>query len=652
MFLYCRDGRDARDGRDGSSKNIFIKNWFIISFDNLLFDSKRSNRRTMDQMSNSVVETYIFGLKHTPTWFHFTLDERLTRLACQKSGDAKHERLKITQEVVNSFVARGGCFAKYVKEKKEQQFLSNGEVISNYLNELVKASSRRRRKRKGQQPALFYNLVQTKKETDNAGVERNVNCMGDTETTNDFEFTVGIEEEEKPNGDVEVSQSIEVPDIPGITTIPVAAATITNKRKETESFVNQTQQSTRTSQHNPPVKSKRTKKTKPINFNASVSSMQPLERNIEFVIGNHKKEFRKRWLHDQSLSGDRRQPPNFASSPVDTSTPLPSNASPSTRTLFYEALHNQWKWSKKNNQQPWHKRDWVRVKVTILDVLGRIRKELQIKTPRMDWETWAEVIVERDKQYLPDNFDLLSPAQQKREIDNLRVQRLLICMLATPLKLDEAVFKNTIQVFIDNGWYSLSALAGVTTKQIAYAIRAGGMQHKTACQLMYAALVVQENGGYVEKDPLWIMALHGVGPKICSVVMKAGFGVDIGIPTDSHAFGIARADQMVYDGDITEAMVALRLQEWLPKSHWYLFNMEMASLGQVLDRGEEQEATRFINALLEDDVTKHWIIRICTSPLYVDRATKYILPAIAKDKTLSKHVLCKPKSSLKKPVII
>ena len=69
--------------------------------------------------------------------------------------------------------------------------------------------------------------------------------------------------------------------------------------------------------------------------------------------------------------------------------------------------------------------------------------------------------------------------------------------------------------------------------------------------------------------------------------------------------------------------------------------MELASLGQMLDRGGK-EAHKLVAALLKSSVTKDWIVKVCTCPLYVDRAVKFVAPVLKKRNTkMCESVICK-----------
>ena len=107
---------------------------------------------------------------------------------------------------------------------------------------------------------------------------------------------------------------------------------------------------------------------------------------------------------------------------------------------------------------------------------------------------------------------------------------------------------------------------------------------------------------------------------------------------DSHAFGIARGLKYVNDGDVSEDQAAITLQSWLPKKNWYQFNMELASLGQVLDRGGD-DGQLLVSALLKTNA-REWIVSVCTCPLYVDQAAKYVKNVLKRDKKLWPAVVC------------
>jgi hypothetical protein len=123
--------------------------------------------------------------------------------------------------------------------------------------------------------------------------------------------------------------------------------------------------------------------------------------------------------------------------------------------------------------------------------------------------------------------------------------------------------------------------------------------------------------------------------------MKAAFKEDFGIPVDSHVFGVARADQWVNDGDTKSEHVMETLKSWLPRNYWYKANMEIAGLGQILDRGGN-DAERLVQELLNSVTTRQFIVRVCSSPLYVDRAFGYIQKQVNRSQKLKKYVLCVP----------
>ena len=233
----------------------------------------------------------------------------------------------------------------------------------------------------------------------------------------------------------------------------------------------------------------------------------------------------------------------------------------------------------------------------------------------MLWETWATVIVSKDRRYLPRNYDKLSEGQKDHACELLRRERLLIAMLCSAKKKDETLQEECINNFQKEKVHSMKALKRAGRGRISTIIGKSGLQNRVADALYYAAVMVTKEGGLhdgLKETPNWILALHGVGPKIMSVVMQSAFGVTWGIPVDSHAFGISRGLQYVNDGDNNENLAAETLQSWLPKKHWYQFNMELASLGQVLDRGEGDDPQTLVNALLKNSVTKEWIVQVCT----------------------------------------
>ena len=361
----------------------------------------------------------------------------------------------------------------------------------------------------------------------------------------------------------------------------------------------------------------------------------------EETVLKHKKTY-------ESLVKEKRSKRNslpavhVAQGPPASVHTLPGvNASPTTRLLHRETLHQKWKWTNKKNL-PWKNKEWVNTKVKILLEIKKIRKQLKINPPRMLWELWVKFDPPVDKKYLPRQFSSWSKAQKTEAIKELERQRLLMVMLATPLRNDELVMEKVVEQLRAGGLFSFEACRAAGIEKVAHAIRGAGMQTKTATSLVKAATVIKANGGVLKADGEWLMALHGVGHKICSVVMHSAFGTSWGIPVDSHAFGISRGDQMVNDGDTTEDRAAATLESWLPRHLWYQFNMELASLGQILDRDKEN-AQRFVNELLKSAVTRTWIVKICTSPLYVDRAAKFVQRAVKLDKSLSKYVLCKNK---------
>lgn len=145
----------------------------------------------------------------------------------------------------------------------------------------------------------------------------------------------------------------------------------------------------------------------------------------------------------------------------------------------------------------------------------------------------------------------------------------------------------------------------------------------------------------IPEDPLWIEALPGVGNKLLSMIMYLGFDKQEVVAVDSHVFGTARGTHICNDGDVKEEMVALALQQFVPKDLWYLVNMEIASMGQILDRAPAHVAQAYVDALLDNDLTRRWIVTVCTCPLYYVQACKFVEKAVEMDESLRDCVQCR-----------
>ena len=173
------------------------------------------------------------------------------------------------------------------------------------------------------------------------------------------------------------------------------------------------------------------------------------------------------------------------------------------------------------------------------------------------------------------------------------------------------------------------------------------MFHTTVAAALIFAAKMHEATGKIVGDPDWLMSLPNVGPKTTGVVMKAAFNEDWMPPVDSHVFSICRAGRMVLDGDVDETRVAKTLLQYWPRSKWCVLNTEFGCLGQLMDRGGE-DTQQFVDCIMrfrdpKKQHIKHWLIRIMTSPVYIARAGKFLIPHLQKNTELQEHMVCRPR---------
>jgi len=78
------------------------------------------------------------------------------------------------------------------------------------------------------------------------------------------------------------------------------------------------------------------------------------------------------------------------------------------------------------------------------------------------------------------------------------------------------------------------------------------------------------------------MEPNGVGSKIGLLVLYCAFGINNGVPVDSHVHYVAHAMGLVPDFPRTDEAVCYALELCLPQYTWPFVNIKFASLGQLL----------------------------------------------------------------------
>jgi hypothetical protein len=150
-------------------------------------------------------------------------------------------------------------------------------------------------------------------------------------------------------------------------------------------------------------------------------------------------------------------------------------------------------------------------------------------------------------------------------------------------------------------------------------------------------------------NPLWLMSFPGVGHKIGSILfhlIKKPNQEEFGLPCDMHVFVIARAVHWVNDGDIDLDTVSESLEQWSPQSHWYKTNVVLGGLGQLLTRGNAEQAQKLVDMLLDDEITRQWIVSVCTCAYYREAAYRCVQDALEKDSSLKDCDLVNAKYSV------
>jgi endonuclease III len=181
-------------------------------------------------------------------------------------------------------------------------------------------------------------------------------------------------------------------------------------------------------------------------------------------------------------------------------------------------------------------------------------------------------------------------------------------------------------------------MATISSRILENVIRPLGKQKKNTPYLIATARIYVGWGEKLPVDMHWLRALPGVNQKIASVeyhLSKKEKEPEGGVPTNVHVFAMARADHWVNDGDRMPQQAAATLESWIPNERWYETNMKLGGVAQLITRGNEAETQLFVDALLKDPRTRRWIVVVCTSAHYRDKAMKYVQDAMEEDPRLA-----------------
>jgi predicted nucleic acid-binding protein len=80
---------------------------------------------------------------------------------------------------------------------------------------------------------------------------------------------------------------------------------------------------------------------------------------------------------------------------------------------------------------------------------------------------------------------------------------------------------------------------------------------------------------------------------------------------------------------------AKKRESWIPNERWYETNMKLGGVAQLITRENKAETQLFVDALLKDPRTRRWIVVVCTSAHYRDKAMKYVQGAMEEDPQLA-----------------
>ena len=241
----------------------------------------------------------------------------------------------------------------------------------------------------------------------------------------------------------------------------------------------------------------------------------------------------------------------------------------------------------------------------ILDALEKALEESGLSPPRLGWEKWSEFVDGEDEKYLERKTvgkvngarkalakmetqmrqttrqkENLQEALQlkKRELGsalrklneekrNLRLGRLLMCMIVTGNTKDESVRQLT-EFFRENNLFSLKLMATIGKRKMRTLVRQLGKENNNASRLIRAGRIFVGWGCKLNEDGAWLQAFPGVGPKIGNAmfhIVKRPGQPEYGIPADIHVFAMSRASKWVNDGDVEADLVAQSLEQWLPQ---------------------------------------------------------------------------------------
>jgi len=142
---------------------------------------------------------------------------------------------------------------------------------------------------------------------------------------------------------------------------------------------------------------------------------------------------------------------------------------------------------------------------------------------------------------------------------------------------------HVLEAIVNNDNFSLDWVRHMNMSDLIELISPIGLQNKNAIDIMETFWDIHCRCQRIFPRTLEsITEPNGVGTKIGLLVLYFAFGINDGVPVDSHVRYVSHAIGLVPDFVNTDEAVCYTLELCLPRYTWPLVNIIFASLGQLL----------------------------------------------------------------------